>query len=47
MPEAVTNFGACREGDHLYVYGGHKGQPMYSLDSHSKVLLGSISKPNS
>ena len=49
LPEAVTSFGACREGDHLYVYGGHKGQAhVYSLDSHSKSFARiDIQNPNS
>ena len=39
LPVPVTSFGACREGGHLYVYVGHKGQAhVYSVASHSKVF---------
>ncbi len=37
LPEAVTSFGACRDGNFLYVYGGHVGEAhVYSKETHSK-----------
>ncbi|MCA8946986.1 MAG: hypothetical protein KDB29_12215, partial [Planctomycetes bacterium] len=27
MPQAFTSFGACAQGDYLYMIGGHTGAP--------------------
>lgn len=40
LPVPVTSFGACKAGDHLYVYGGHTGEAhVYSKDTHSKHFV--------
>lgn len=40
MPLTVTSFGACRLGDHIYVYGGHTGESHhYSVQEQSDQLL--------
>ena len=40
LPEAVTSFGACRDGNFLYVYGGHVGEAhVYSKETHSKSFI--------
>jgi len=40
LPSAITSFGACVEGDFVYVYGGHTGEAhQYSLDTTSFDLL--------
>lgn len=40
LPEAVTSFGACRDENFLYVYGGHVGDAhVYSKDTHSKSFV--------
>jgi N-acetylneuraminic acid mutarotase len=40
LPEAVTSFGACRDGSFLYVYGGHVGEAhVYSKKTHSKSFV--------
>ena len=48
MPITVTSFGACRSGDHLYVYGGHTGEAHhYSIQEQSDQLLSlDITKPD-
>ena len=36
LPDPVTSFGACKEGNYLYVYGGHVGDAhVYSEKTHS------------
>jgi hypothetical protein len=40
LPEAVTSFGACKEGGYIYVYGGHVGDAhVYSKETHSKSFV--------
>ncbi len=40
LPEAITSFGACRDGNFLYVYGGHVGEAhVYSKETHSKSFV--------
>lgn len=40
LPEAVTSFGACKDDNFLYVYGGHVGEAhVYSKETHSKSFV--------
>jgi hypothetical protein len=40
LPVPVTSFGACVEGDALYVYGGHRGDAhVYSRGTHSRHFV--------
>ena len=40
LPEPITSFGACKDGDFLYVYGGHTGEAhVYSKETHSKSFV--------